>query len=122
RRIDPILPAGAVLLEEIEHVTVDAQRYLFLGVGDRRLRCRQLGGLGGRRLEGRLGGIARIARSTWSVGHGSSLIGLIPGCATRPGRRDGCRHKKAGVLVSFPPPSAPAQSPAPSTPPPLPQL
>src|SRR5690348_11055979 len=45
RRIDPILPAGAVLLEGVEHIAVDAQRHLLLGVGDRRLRCRQLGGL-----------------------------------------------------------------------------
>src|SRR5215831_861378 len=95
RRIDPILPAGAILLEEVEHIAVDAQRHLLLGVGDRGLRLRQLGGLGGRRLEGRLGGIAWIARSSWSVGHGSSLIGLIPGCAARHGKRDGCHRKMA---------------------------
>src|SRR5215470_10931040 len=85
RRIDAILPPRAVPLEEVENVAVDAQRHLLLGVGDRGLLLRQLRGLGCHCLESRFGGITRIARSAWSVGHGSSLIGLIPDCAARHG-------------------------------------
>src|ERR1700722_1403690 len=72
-RIDAVLPAGAVLLEEVEHVAVEAQ-------GDHLLRARQrrfalardrLGRLGGRGLERRFRGGARVGRPAGSIGwHG----------------------------------------------------
>src|SRR5690242_17543358 len=59
RRIDAVLPAGAIGLEKVEHVTVDTQRHHLLGARHR-LRRRQVGRLGGRRLEGLFSQRARI--------------------------------------------------------------
>src|SRR6476646_725063 len=60
--VDALLPAGAVFLEEVQYVAVDAQRHHFLGAGYGRLRRRQIGRLGGRGLEGLLGLGAGIAK------------------------------------------------------------
>src|SRR5262249_43451584 len=59
-RVDAVLPARAVFLEEIEHVAVDAQRHHLLYARDR-LRFRQgVCDLGGRLLERRLGGVPGV--------------------------------------------------------------
>src|SRR5262245_26630563 len=65
--VDAVLPAGAALLEVVEHVAVDAQGHRFLGVRDRRFLGGKLGRLGGHGLERRFGGITRAARAAWSV-------------------------------------------------------
>jgi hypothetical protein len=51
---------GAVGLEDVEHIAVDPQRDGLLHAGDRGLVRREIRLLRGRRLEGFLGGGARI--------------------------------------------------------------
>jgi len=61
RRVDAVLPAGAIFLKKIEHVAVDAKRHRFLGAGQRRRLRRQFGRLRrGHRLEDLLGRGARV--------------------------------------------------------------
>src|SRR6516164_10580551 len=69
RSVDALLPAGSTLLEEVEHVAINAQRYHLLDAGHCRRFRRQLGrGLGRYRLERLLGCGAGIYRSS---GHGT---------------------------------------------------
>src|SRR5262245_12154416 len=74
RGVDAVLPARAVFLEEIEHVAVDAQRHHLLDARDRRRLCQRLRHLGGRLLECRFGGVARIVGSS---GHGIRPYGVL---------------------------------------------
>src|SRR5581483_3452989 len=78
RVVDAVLPAGAVGLEMLEHVAVDAQRHHLLGIRHRRLRRRQIGGLGGRCLERLLGEAPRVRRpaAVTVVGHSAPSFGF----------------------------------------------
>src|SRR5262245_26133721 len=67
RVVDAVLPAGPGLLEVVEHVAVEAQRHLLLGVGDGGLLGGEVGGSRGRGLEGAFGGFAGVDRSSRSV-------------------------------------------------------
>ena len=62
-----VLPAGAGLLEVVQHLAVDAQGDLFPGARDRRPLGRRLGGLCGRGLERFFGSIASRGRSSYPV-------------------------------------------------------
>src|SRR5262245_15717354 len=64
RGVDALLPARPVRLEEVEDVAVDAQGHCLLGARNRRGLWRLLHLLGGCHLECRLGGVARIGRSS----------------------------------------------------------
>ena len=67
RFIDPLLPARPRLLEMIKNIPIDAQGDKLLGIGERRRLGKRLQRLGCGRLERRLGGLPRVARSKSSV-------------------------------------------------------
>jgi hypothetical protein len=68
RGVDAVLPARTVLLNEVEHVAIDAQRDLLFHAGNCRRRFRRsFDGLCCRRFEGLLGGGAGIVGASCHV-------------------------------------------------------